>query len=459
MTTKINKRKIELCKEYKKVVRDTSYALKKEHKHGKSTYDQYFFKLSKFLRGRSEKAWISYYDDTIYKLSQGNNVSHIETPSGIRHHFSLQENILLVSIIALALFSVFSLSGTPTGFAILDAFKVPLIDISQPVYQQNESLLFAVNPSSAGVYSEAYILQNKEIFEIILLDCPTTICTETVVTNKNLSSYPPGRYEIAIFDYEENDYITKGFTVQRQPGLAARETTHDFICLKCSAHKVPPITEIGVILTANNPGGYITLSDYYPAEWNIVDENQGYIIRINSSYNKISWDIESNESSLTRTYTIRSPEKTTPPTDYFFIAEVDGVLDDKWIVKVADPAAITEILVGCLSKSAPSAGSDSGSCADTQVKDLNYLVETEGGVGGPPGSQAYTQNNAEGFNFDSIADNTNIADLDIRIYLTSPVTNDDIWDVKLWNYVSNGWDPLASVTSGFTGWLNVTPNG
>ncbi|MAG50253.1 hypothetical protein CL621_01270, partial [archaeon] len=56
------KNRIEKVKYYKNKVRQTSDNLFKQYKSGKLNYSEYFFKLSKFLKGRTEEQWYSYYD-------------------------------------------------------------------------------------------------------------------------------------------------------------------------------------------------------------------------------------------------------------------------------------------------------------------------------------------------------------------------------------------------------------
>ena len=56
------KNRIEKVKYYKNKVRQTSNNLFKQYKSGKLNYSEYFFKLSRFLKGRTEEQWYSYYD-------------------------------------------------------------------------------------------------------------------------------------------------------------------------------------------------------------------------------------------------------------------------------------------------------------------------------------------------------------------------------------------------------------
>ena len=208
MTHKINQRKIELCKQYKEIVRKLATNLEKDYQLGKLTYTEYFFKLSKALKGRTPESWISYYDNLIYKLSNNEKIAHIVPPKGTRQHFNFTEHILLVVIVTLILSSALLLgSNSITGSAIFNVFKQPMIDLASNSYTQDQELLFAVNPTSAGVYKEVYILNQQGVYDTIILDCATLICYDTTVVHKDISQYAPGDYEIAVFDYNKNEIV------------------------------------------------------------------------------------------------------------------------------------------------------------------------------------------------------------------------------------------------------------
>ncbi|UCD20918.1 MAG: hypothetical protein JSW08_04085, partial [archaeon] len=110
-------------------------------------------------------------------------------------------------------------------------------------------------------------------------------------------------------------------------------------CHRCGQHKVPPLTEVNMIITAEFEGTLqnITFSDYYSNEWQVTNSNNGTIEEYNDTYNKISWFIESATNTIERSYIISSPERTLPPTKYYFFSELGNQTSDIWDVIVSDP--------------------------------------------------------------------------------------------------------------------------
>ncbi len=214
MTARINLRKIELCRQYQEKVKKACSALQSDYTSGKISYNEYFFKVSILLRGHTQDSWLSYYDSLIIKLKNGEKISHILTPRIEKQHYGLLEHLLIISIVGLLLSLLYSgLAISPTGLAILDAFRQPLIDVSSQTYYQNDSLLFAVNPSSIGVYKEAYIINEEGIVDAVSLECLQPTCYDTVVASIPLSSYSPGEYQISVYDYKQNDYAESNFSI------------------------------------------------------------------------------------------------------------------------------------------------------------------------------------------------------------------------------------------------------
>ncbi|NIM46746.1 MAG: hypothetical protein GTN40_01140, partial [Candidatus Aenigmarchaeota archaeon] len=102
-------------------------------------------------------------------------------------------------------------------------------------------------------------------------------------------------------------------------------------CDRCGQHKTPPLTEVNMSIWVNNETGNLT--DYYPTEWTIMNNNGGTITVHNETYNKIEFDKPSSW------YIIESPNRTLPPTKYYFFSEFGGIISDSWFVIVSDPAA------------------------------------------------------------------------------------------------------------------------
>lgn len=104
-------------------------------------------------------------------------------------------------------------------------------------------------------------------------------------------------------------------------------------------HKVPPIVNIDIEITAEvaSPVSNATLIDHYPADWIIQDSNGG---TVDTENHTITWNVGDVVSSVSRSYTIFSPQRTFPPTDYDFATEVvhenGSDISDFWTVRMAD---------------------------------------------------------------------------------------------------------------------------
>jgi len=104
-------------------------------------------------------------------------------------------------------------------------------------------------------------------------------------------------------------------------------------CHKCGQHKAPPLTDVNMSIWVSNVSGNMT--DYYPIEWTVINSNNGLISNYNEAYKKI----EFNKPSAW--YIIKSPQRTIPPTKYYFQSGFDGQKSDLWQVIVADPPAVS----------------------------------------------------------------------------------------------------------------------
>jgi len=119
-------------------------------------------------------------------------------------------------------------------------------------------------------------------------------------------------------------------------------------CPKCGQHKVSPLTTVEMTISANASQEVVdgVLEDYFPAEWTLVLENGGIVSDVNTEFKKISWAVGTFTGELSRTYQIFSPQRTTPPTDYYFFTTLDTENSGYWAVKVADPATDVNLTVG-----------------------------------------------------------------------------------------------------------------
>ena len=106
------KNRIEKVKYYKGKVRQTSDNLFKQYKKGKLDYSEYFFKLSIFLKGRTEEQWYSYYDSYINNLKnkldkpKGNFSEKVSPKENLfkknvheKEKFKVNKNVLLLLIL------------------------------------------------------------------------------------------------------------------------------------------------------------------------------------------------------------------------------------------------------------------------------------------------------------------------------------------------------------------------
>jgi len=110
-------------------------------------------------------------------------------------------------------------------------------------------------------------------------------------------------------------------------------------CQKCGQHKAPPLTDVKMTITAtiSSPIQNTYLIDYYPSEWTVTDSNQGTISIFNSTYNTIRWNIPNVQSSVSKWYMIKSPQRTLPPTKYYFFSEMQNQKSNAWDIIVSDP--------------------------------------------------------------------------------------------------------------------------
>ena len=116
-------------------------------------------------------------------------------------------------------------------------------------------------------------------------------------------------------------------------------------------HTAPPLTPVITTITATVSGGQVdnaTLIDYFPNSWTIIDANGGIISVYDETYSKIEWHVGTVSGSVLRTYVIRSPERTIPPTNYYFHSELiwDGGSETSadWMVTVEEEINEIELL-------------------------------------------------------------------------------------------------------------------
>lgn len=108
-------------------------------------------------------------------------------------------------------------------------------------------------------------------------------------------------------------------------------------------HKAAPLVDVTMEISAtvDNQVKNAELIDYYSDNWTMIDPNGGTVSQENENYKKIKWAIGTVTDSVSKTYVVKLPQRTIPPTDYYFQTELDWANDnatnDSWTVKVADP--------------------------------------------------------------------------------------------------------------------------
>ncbi len=108
-------------------------------------------------------------------------------------------------------------------------------------------------------------------------------------------------------------------------------------------HKAPPFAPVTMTITAtvSNPIDDGVLIDYFPNEWLMVDTGGGAVSVHDESYNKVEWNVGAVSDSVSRSYVVKSPKLSSPPTKYYFRSELTygggSTTSDDWMVIVADP--------------------------------------------------------------------------------------------------------------------------
>jgi len=190
------------------------------------------------------------------------------------------------------------------------------------------------------------------------------------------------QYNVSFVDSDSNNLFDKiewvvptlsrqTFEISGYPIIFER----DLICHKCGKHKAPPLTDVNMTISAKVSSLVYNaiLIDYYPNEWVVVDANGGIVSEYNSTYDKIEWGVGSVETSVSRWYMIKSPQKTSPPTKYYFQSELNTEKSDVWMVIVADPVIKTRAPGSC--------GGDYTNCSNAFFDDSNYANRTSDGSG------------------------------------------------------------------------------
>jgi len=207
-------------------------------------------------------------------------------------------------------------------------------------YNAGDDLTLFLNPDKNGIYKYIYVYNSENVLQdtVVLKNCKNVICYNAVRVKYNIPLNWNGDYYVMVYDYSINDYIKADFNVQSK--LVFSRILN---CNKCGNHKAPPLTDVEMTITADGFNGNGNLVDYFEKDWTVIDANNGVVSSFDSKFNKISWNVNAI-GSVSKTYTIKSPERTMPSTKYLFFTELSSRSDD-WFVIVADPTNIVEELL------------------------------------------------------------------------------------------------------------------
>ncbi len=108
---------------------------------------------------------------------------------------------------------------------------------------------------------------------------------------------------------------------------------------------MPPLTTVSVALEVlvSAPVGEAILVDHFPAGWTVIEALGGSIDPVTRT---VRWALGDVSQQASRTYIVMSPQRTVPPTKYFFATvllsgETQISRDDPYMVLVSDPTFTT----------------------------------------------------------------------------------------------------------------------
>jgi hypothetical protein len=244
-------------------------------------------------------------------------------------------------------------------------------------------------------------------------------------------------------------------------------------CDRCGQHKAPPLTDINMTITAtvSNPITNGILIDYYPVDWLLINKNDGNTSNFNSSYNKIEWNVGNVNNNIEKWYLIKSPERTLPPTKYYFFSEFGSKQSDLWFVIVSDPQ---EYYSPVSNQNFTSASS--GWVYEEQNLQTDYATGEYGSSGGRINAGCYifnntdTASNAYGaswqyINYSFIVDVTNLNNATVYASFKLTATDDyiirpEIRLVRPGGSVTQVYlgTQISGTTSYTGGWINASVN-
>jgi len=297
-------RLIKICELEK--IRTITFAqeLKLKHLRREINIFEYEAQLNKTFKEKTPEDWIKYYEGCIKSYNQELNKYESLIDREQRKDFITPTLFVLILLVGSILIAI----NKPqlTGFVVLEPQNIT-----------NETLI-QINDTIVNVTE----IINKTVPEINATNLTTTEQNQTNLTIINIDKKQ-----------------------QKEAILAAQAITFDrtLECKGCGQHKAPPTTNVNMTIYVNGILESGTIIDYYPVDWSIIDSSGGLTSVYNSTFNKIEWNIE-NQTNVIKSYIIRSPQRTSPPTKYDFITEFNNIGSDPWFVIVSDPVATENVL-------------------------------------------------------------------------------------------------------------------
>jgi len=202
-------------------------------------------------------------------------------------------------------------------------------------------------------------------------------CFEWNYTEKNCD----GKWE-KLMDLGNEQIVSIPFS-PADPAFGFAKETRDISfgrtvdCPKCGQHKVSPKTTVSMTITAESSEEIQNgvLEEYFPVDWGIVVSDGGTVSDYDSEFGKISWGIGTFTGEISKTYQIYSPERTIPPTDYYFFTSIEDENSDYWKIKVADPATDVNLTVEYSDTGSASGLNTIEPTADVTIaKNTNFII-------------------------------------------------------------------------------------
>jgi hypothetical protein len=208
-----------------------------------------------------------------------------------------------------------------------DIFPQMKLDKAVKISNPRQRVIFSNNTS---LLLNATFLPPYNFVEIVNKDNKSVLCT-------NCTSYS----QDYIFDFGMNKLTINAINNERRFSqdlnfaiLESYNFTRDFYCDKCGNSKIRSDKNVSVNLKVNLSDEIegFELKEYIPADWKIIDSNNGRVSYYDENYNVISWNISGKDIEIN--YLLKSPKIRLFPLNYEFASELENILLNKSIVKV-----------------------------------------------------------------------------------------------------------------------------